>query len=139
MQMTDRLGEWRRAARPPVVDLAVALGCFLLASPLTVAFAYVDHAQLSWALAALAISCVPLLARRRWPLAVVAVTVAMHLVQFAVLQLPRPTPAATAVALYTVAIRSGGAGLGAPAHSPPPRSSRGRCSGARAPTGSRSP
>ncbi|WP_432140476.1 sensor histidine kinase [Streptomyces sp. bgisy084] len=105
--MTDRLGEWRRAARPPMVDLAVAVACFLLASPLTLAFAYIDHAAVSWSLAALALSCVPLLVRSRWPLAVVAVTVAMSLAQLPLSQLPRPTPAATAVALYTVAIRTG--------------------------------
>ncbi|MBL1096089.1 sensor histidine kinase [Streptomyces coffeae] len=105
--MIDRLGAWRRAARPPVVDLAVALGCFVLASPLAIAFAYVDHAPIAWSLTALATSCVPLLARRRWPLTVVAVTLAVYLAQFALLQLPKPTPAATAVALYTVAIRTG--------------------------------
>ncbi|MGW3007332.1 sensor histidine kinase [Streptomyces sp. NPDC001219] len=105
--MTDRFREWRRAARPPVVDLVVALGCFLLTSPLTLAFAYVDHAAVSWSLGALALSCVPLLVRRRWPLAVVAVTVAMALAQLTLPQLPRPTPAATAVALYTVAILTG--------------------------------
>ncbi|GAA2583176.1 sensor histidine kinase [Streptomyces tubercidicus] len=105
--MTDRIGEWLRAARPPMVDLVVTLGCFLLASPLTLAFAYVDHAAFSWSLAALALSCAPLLVRSRWPLAVVAVTVAMALAQLTLSQLPRPTPAATAVALYTVAIRTG--------------------------------
>ncbi|MEV0374974.1 sensor histidine kinase [Streptomyces sp. NPDC050636] len=104
--MIDRLGEWQRAARPPVVDLAVALGCFLVASPLAVAFAYADHAPIAWSVVALATSCLPLVARSRWPLTVAAVTVAVQLAQFALLQLPRPTPAATAVALYTVAIRT---------------------------------
>ncbi|MFI0712905.1 sensor histidine kinase [Streptomyces inhibens] len=104
--MIDRLGEWQRAVRPPVGDLAVALGCFVLAAPLAVAFAYADHASIAWSLVALAISCVPLLARSRWPLTVVAVTVAMHVAQFALLPLARPTPAASAVALYTVAIRT---------------------------------
>ncbi|MFC9236121.1 sensor histidine kinase [Streptomyces decoyicus] len=105
--MIDRLSAWWRAARPPVADLAVALACFLLASPLAIAFAYVDRAPVIWTLAALAVSCVPLIARNRWPLAVVAATVAIHLAQAALLPLARPTPAATAVALYTVAVRAG--------------------------------
>ncbi|MFE0374688.1 sensor histidine kinase [Streptomyces inhibens] len=104
--MIDRLGEWRRAVRPLVGDLAVALGCFILASPLAIAFAYAEHASIAWSVVALAISCVPLIARSRWPLTVVAVILAIQLAQFALLPLARPTPAATAVALYTVAIRT---------------------------------
>ncbi|MEU8916441.1 sensor histidine kinase [Streptomyces nigrescens] len=105
--MIGRFSAWRQEARPHVVDLVVALSCFLLASPLAVAFAYIDRAPVGWSLVALAVSCVPLIARNRWPVTVVAVTVAMHLVQAALLPLGRPTPAATAVALYTVAIRTG--------------------------------
>ncbi|WP_414504499.1 sensor histidine kinase [Streptomyces sp. NEAU-L66] len=105
--MIDRFSAWRQEARPLVVDMVVALACFLLASPLAVAFAYIDRAPIGWSLVALAVSCVPLIARNRWPVTVVAVTVSMLLVQSALLPLARPTPAATAVALYTVAIRTG--------------------------------
>ncbi|GFE23617.1 histidine kinase [Streptomyces libani] len=105
--MIDRFSAWQRATRPLVVDLTVALACFLLASPLAVAFAYIDRAPVGWSVVALAVSCVPLIARNRWPVTVVAVTVSMLLVQSALLPLARPTPAATAVALYTVAIRTG--------------------------------
>ncbi|MCR8578711.1 sensor histidine kinase [Streptomyces sp. Isolate_219] len=104
--MIDRFSAWQRATRPLVVDLTIALACFLLASPLAVTFAYIDRAPVGWSLVALAVSCVPLIARNRWPITVAAVTVAIHLVQSALLPLARPTPAATAVALYTVAIRT---------------------------------
>ncbi|MEU9110971.1 histidine kinase [Streptomyces sp. NPDC048483] len=106
VQMTNRLREWQRAARPPLGDLAFAVACFLLATPLAVAFAYAYRAPVAWSVIALAISCVPLIARSRWPLTVVAMTAALHLAQFALLPLPRPMPAATAAALYTLAIRT---------------------------------
>ncbi|MFD5384362.1 sensor histidine kinase [Streptomyces sp. NPDC127074] len=104
--MIDPLGRRLRAAPPPLRDLAVAMGCFVLATPVAIATSYVDHVPIGRSVGTLAVSCVPLIARSRWPLPMVAMTVAIHLAQFALLPLPRPTPAATAVALYSVAIGS---------------------------------
>ncbi|MEU1623845.1 sensor histidine kinase [Streptomyces sp. NPDC020096] len=104
--MIDPLGPRLRAAPPPLRDLAVAMGCLVLATPVAIATSYDDHVPIGRSVAALAVSCVPLIARSRWPVQVVAMTVAIHLAQFALLPLPRPTPAATAVALYAVAIGS---------------------------------
>ncbi|WEB45645.1 MULTISPECIES: sensor histidine kinase [Streptomyces] len=104
--MIDRFRRWLRAASPLARDLTVAVSCFTLAAPVAAAIAFHDHTTISWSVTALAVSCVPLIARSRWPLPVVAMTVTVHLAQFVLLPLPRPTPAATAVALYTAAIGS---------------------------------
>ncbi|TJZ57463.1 sensor histidine kinase [Streptomyces piniterrae] len=104
--MVNRLMEWQRAARQPLGDLVVAVTCFVLATPLAVVFAYAEHTPVPWSVIALAISCVPLIARSRLPLTAVVMTAALHLVQFALFPLPRPMPAATAVALCTLAIRT---------------------------------
>ncbi|MGW1378478.1 sensor histidine kinase [Streptomyces sp. NPDC002446] len=106
VQFLHRLGQQLRSAPPPLRDLMVTAGCFTLAAPVAVGTAYHDHASLTGAVAALAVSCLPLTVRSRWPLAVAVTTVAIHLAQLVLLPLPRPTPAATAVALYTVARRS---------------------------------
>ncbi|MFI9721119.1 sensor histidine kinase [Streptomyces sp. NPDC052396] len=86
-------------------DLAVAAFCFTLATPLAVAIAYYHRAPATWYVGGLAAACLPLLARRRWPVPVVAASLAVSIAQIVWLAFPGPSPAATGVALYTVALR----------------------------------
>lgn len=106
--MIDRFRLWLAAASPLVRDLAVAVGCFVVVSPLVAAVSSYSHSSIALSLAAFAVSCVPLVARSRRPLAVVTVVVAIYLLQFAALPLARPTPAAAAVALHALAMRHPG-------------------------------
>ncbi|MGW1198243.1 sensor histidine kinase [Streptomyces sp. NPDC002536] len=88
-------------------DLAVAAVCFALATPVAVATAYYHGASPTGYIGGLAAACLPLLARRLRPGPVVAATLAVNLVQIGWLAFPGPSPAATGVALYTLALRTG--------------------------------
>jgi signal transduction histidine kinase len=103
--MIDRLRQLLRA-QPWKGDLLVAVGCFVLATPVAVAVAYVHRTSLAWYIGGLAVACVPLVARRRWPIQVVAATLAVSIAQVLVLTLVGPTAAPVAVALYTMAMRT---------------------------------
>ncbi|MDH6122556.1 signal transduction histidine kinase [Kitasatospora sp. GAS204A] len=103
--MINRLTQWLRA-QPWRGDLVVAVGCFILSTPVAVAVAYVHRASVAWYLSGLAVACVPLVARRRWPIQVVAATLAVNIAQILVLAFAGPTAAPIAVALHTVAMRT---------------------------------
>ncbi|MGD3105469.1 sensor histidine kinase [Streptomyces sp. YGL11-2] len=102
--MSDRTG--RPGARPWTTDPVVAGLCFVLSSPVAVITAYYHRTPAAWYLGGLALACLPLLARSRWPLQVVAATLAANIAQLALVSFPGPSPAAAAVALYTVAVRT---------------------------------
>ncbi|GGU59659.1 two-component sensor histidine kinase [Streptomyces albospinus] len=102
--MSDRTG-WP-AVRPWVADLAGAGLCFAVSSPVVVIIAYYHRAPAAGYFAGLALACLPLLVRSRWPFQVVAATLAANAAQLALLSFPGPSPAATGVALYTVAVRT---------------------------------
>ncbi|MFC6594467.1 sensor histidine kinase [Kitasatospora paranensis] len=105
METAYAFRRWLRA-RPPMADLAVALLWFVLAAPLAVATAYHQNASISAYLLLLAVSCVPLLFRSRWPIPVVAATVVVAVVEFALIPGSGPQPVAVAVALYAAATRT---------------------------------
>lgn len=105
MQMFDRLRK-SLLVQPWMRDLAVAVSCFVLSAPVAVAGSFVHGTPVSWTIVGLAIACVPLLARSRWPFQVLAVTLAVSVVQFLIFSLPGPSAVATAVALYSVAMRT---------------------------------
>ncbi|MVU76151.1 sensor histidine kinase [Nocardia sp. ET3-3] len=92
-------------ARPWLADLAVALGCFLVAAPVAAAMAGLRHSPVDRAISGAALTCVPLLVRTRWPVPVVAATVMVEVARYLVIPYSTPPPAATAVALFTVANR----------------------------------
>lgn len=101
------LGPVRRLfrERPILWDLVLALGGFAVAAMPTAYAAQTQlHAALVRPLVLLAISCAPLVLRSRWPVPVAAAAVAADFARMAVLPLAMsPVPAATAIALYTVA------------------------------------
>ncbi|GJF31826.1 two-component sensor histidine kinase [Kitasatospora sp. NE20-6] len=103
--MADRIRGWLHA-RPLMNGLALALGCFVLIAPVTAATAYHQDASITLYLVLLAVSCVPLLVLQRWPVGVVAVTVLIGVVEFTVIPVAGPPPAAVGVALYAVASRT---------------------------------
>ncbi|MEU9122200.1 histidine kinase [Streptomyces sp. NPDC048506] len=98
-----RPGLW---AQPQMVDPAVAVGCFALAAPVAFATAYHLQTSITWSVGGLALSCLPLLVRSRWPVRVVAATLAVNITLIFLLPIPGPSFAATAFALYTVATRT---------------------------------
>ncbi|WP_040860215.1 sensor histidine kinase [Nocardia niigatensis] len=102
--MIARLRCWLRV-RPWAADLAVAIGCFLVATPVAATMAYLRHSPMDRAVSGLALTCVPLLVRSRWPIPVVAATVLVEVARYLVIPYSTPPPAATAVALFTVANR----------------------------------
>ncbi|WP_425556907.1 sensor histidine kinase [Kitasatospora saccharophila] len=100
--------------RPQRVDVAVALSCFLIAAPVTAATAYHRGASVTGYLLFLLASCLPLLVRSRWPVAVAAATVVVGVVELVLIPFtPGPRPEtlgismfAVGVALYAVATRT---------------------------------
>ncbi|MFE3256519.1 sensor histidine kinase [Nocardia sp. NPDC059091] len=102
--MIAQLRCWLRV-RPWAADLAVAIGCFLVATPVAASMAYLRHSPMDRAVSGLALTCVPLLVRSRWPIPVVAATVLVEVARYLVIPYSTPPPAATAVALFTVANR----------------------------------
>ncbi|MFI1520942.1 sensor histidine kinase [Kitasatospora cineracea] len=113
MRMTEMLRRWC-GGRPQRVDVAVALSCFLVAAPVTAATAYHRDASVPAYLLFLLGSCLPLLARSRWPVPVAAATVVVGLVELVLIPFtPGPRPEtlgvsmfAVGVALYAVATRT---------------------------------
>ena len=103
--MADTIKQWLRA-RPLMADLSVALGCFVLVAPVAAATAYHQDASIPLYLVLLAVSCVPLLALHRQPLAVLAATVLIGVVECVLVPVSGPPPVAVGVALYTVAVRT---------------------------------
>ncbi|MCX5211945.1 histidine kinase [Kitasatospora sp. NBC_00240] len=103
--MADPIRQWLRA-RPLMTDLAVALVCFVLVAPVTAATAYHQNASIPVYLVLLAISCVPLLARSRWPVQVASATVLIGVVEFVLVPVNGPPPAAVGFALFAVATRT---------------------------------
>ncbi|MFJ4650829.1 sensor histidine kinase [Nocardia sp. NPDC088792] len=96
---------WWLRDRPWLTDLVVAVGCFLVATPVAATMAYLRHSPVDRAVGGLVLTCVPLLARSRWPIAVVAATVVVEAGRYLVFPYSTLPPAATAVALFTVADR----------------------------------
>ncbi|MFF1874659.1 sensor histidine kinase [Kitasatospora herbaricolor] len=103
--MADPIRTWLRA-RPLMTDLAVALVCFVLVAPFAAATAYHRNASITVYLVLLAISCVPLLVRSRWPVQVAAATVLIGVVEFVLVPVDGPPPGAVGFALYAVATRT---------------------------------
>jgi len=111
--MTEMLRRWC-GGRPQRVDVAVALSCFLVAAPVTAATAYHRGASVPAYLLFLLASCLPLLARSRWPVPVAAATVVVGVVELVLIPFtPGPRPEtlgismfAVGVALYAVATRT---------------------------------
>ncbi|MFF7638590.1 sensor histidine kinase [Kitasatospora sp. NPDC008050] len=103
--MISRLGQPLRT-QPWRGDLVVAVGCFVLSTPVAAAVAYVHRTSVAWYIIGLAVACVPLVARRHWPVQVFAATLAVSVAQILVLTFVGPTAAPIAVALYTVAMRT---------------------------------
>ncbi|MFC9325160.1 sensor histidine kinase [Kitasatospora sp. NPDC057015] len=103
--MADPIRQWLRA-RPLMTDLAVALCCFVLVAPFAAATAYHQNASIPVYLVLLAISCVPLLVRSRWPVQVAAATVLIGVVEFVLVPVNGPPPGAVGFALYAVASRT---------------------------------
>ncbi|MGW7579188.1 sensor histidine kinase [Streptomyces sp. NPDC054765] len=103
--MFDRL-RGLRLVQPWLGDLAVAVSCFFLTTPMAVAVAYLHRTSAAWTIGGLALACVPLVARSRRPFHVVAATLAVSVAQLLLFSLPGPSSVATAVALYSVTIRT---------------------------------
>jgi signal transduction histidine kinase len=105
MLMIDLIRGWLRA-RQAVVDFLLAVLCFALTVPFTMIFAYRQSTSVSLALVLLAVSCLPLLLRSRWPVQVAVATVAVDLAIFVAVSSVSPEPASVGFALYAVATRT---------------------------------
>ncbi|MGX1756301.1 sensor histidine kinase [Streptomyces lydicus] len=103
--MIDRLKQWLRAW-PWTADLAVAASCFALSSPVAVGAAYHRGSPIAWCVGGLALACVPLVARSRWPIPVVAATLAVNIAQIIVFSFPGASSIPTGVAVYAAAVRT---------------------------------
>ncbi len=104
--MAETIRQWL-TGRPLRTDLVVALLCFLLAAPITAATAYHRDASVAGYLLLLLLSCLPLVARSRWPVQVAAATVAVGVVEFALIPFsagPQPQPDPLGIALYAVGV-----------------------------------
>ncbi|WP_274911380.1 sensor histidine kinase [Streptomyces sp. WZ-12] len=103
--MIDLLRGWLRA-RPRAADLAAALTCFALSSPVAATTAYRHHSPIAWTIGGLALACVPLIARTRRPVPTVAATLVVNVAQILLLAFPGASPIATGVAVHAVAVRT---------------------------------
>jgi signal transduction histidine kinase len=103
--MIQRSRAWLRE-RPQATDLVVALLCLLLGLPVALAAAYQQHRSGGVTALVLLLSCVPLTVRSRWPVAVVAATVAVSELGYALSSAAATWPAAAVFALYSVAVRT---------------------------------
>ncbi|MEE4422468.1 sensor histidine kinase [Streptomyces bugieae] len=103
--MIDRPIGWLRAW-PRVADLTVTLSCFALSAPVAAGTAYRHQSPIAWSIGGLALACVPLVARTRRPVQVVAATVAVNIAQILLISFPGASPIPTAVAVHAVAMRS---------------------------------
>jgi len=105
MLMIDLIRSWLRARRA-VMDFLLAVLCYALTVPFTMIFAYRQSTSVSLALVLLAVSCLPLLLRSRWPVQVAVATVAVDLAIFIAVSSVSPEPASVGFALYAVATRT---------------------------------
>ncbi|MFJ4674365.1 sensor histidine kinase [Kitasatospora sp. NPDC088783] len=102
--MTQTVRRWC-GGRPGRTDVAVALACFVLATPITAATAYHRDASITGYLLFLLLSCLPLLARSRWPVPVAAATVLIGVVELVLIPFsPGPRPEALGISMFAVGV-----------------------------------
>ncbi|MEU7636058.1 MULTISPECIES: sensor histidine kinase [unclassified Streptomyces] len=103
--MIDRPKQWLRAW-PWMAGPAVAVSCFTLSAPVALGTAYYRGISIAWCLGSLALACAPLVVRTRWPIPVVAVTLAVNVAQTFLFSFPGASLIPAGVAVHAAALRA---------------------------------
>ncbi|MDH6142834.1 signal transduction histidine kinase [Kitasatospora sp. GP30] len=103
MAMIERFRGWLRV-RPAANDVIATLICLAIGVPIALTSAYQQHKSVSVTMLLLAVSCLPLLVRSRWPIPVAAATVLICELGFALSSAVATAPVSVIFALYWVAL-----------------------------------